>query len=731
MNFTLRATGGLVGVDRTELVKALPILIADGSFHEVRALWHGREHMGARSIVIQGGQWDTAIGAIEELAMGTIGVYFTLNPVRGELATARTKTGYQKSATDKDILERRWLLLDFDRKKQAHADDMATNEEKAAAMKLTAEVHDWLCGQGWPPAVMTDSGNGGHLLYRIDLPNDDLSKVLIAEALKALAKKFETAHADIDTKVFNASRISKLPGTWVRKGISTDERPHRIAKIVCWPDADQFVCVTQEQLHALAGTSGKRDSSYNPWVVRVPHTTDRLARYVMAIIERGIGKIFATAEGNRNNVLYQVAATAGNLMAANLYERAKAESDLLNAAMKIGLSESESKKTIASGIDGGLKEPIKIPPDILASVRGSSANGKPSGTSTPAKRTVKASQIKPQKVNWIWENRIAIGFISIFGGKTSVGKSFVLLDAVSSLSRCKPIAYSSIQPKVARSCLYISEDPPEFILVPRLMELKADLDRVHFLTWDSLSEFTLENTTMLDEAWGEMDDPLLLVIDPPANFLGDVDEHRNSEVRQLLKALVAWINKVGAGCVFVTHLNKATTLDAVDRFIGSVAWSSSARFLVGFARDPDNPDQFVFGGLKNNVGPEAAMVSYRIVSVDGDPDRAKIEWLGMSEASISDAINQVKRKSRGKEAVEFITRCFENKREWLSDDLWTAAQQHGLTRNAVFKSDEIRALPIWKRKRLNAEGEEKWYWTAKEGWPTLFTESTESKSEST
>ena len=41
---------------------------------------------------------------------------------------------------------------------------------------------------------------------------------------------------EIDTSVFNASRITKLYGTITRKGADTEERPHRQSRILDIPD---------------------------------------------------------------------------------------------------------------------------------------------------------------------------------------------------------------------------------------------------------------------------------------------------------------------------------------------------------------------------------------------------------------------------------------------------------------------------------------------------------------
>lgn len=75
-----------------------------------------------------------------------------------------------------------------------------------------------MCDEGWPRPVTCDSGNGYHALFRIDLPNDDESKLLVQRVLQALDFRFSTATVKIDVSVYNPSRITKLYGTTACKG---------------------------------------------------------------------------------------------------------------------------------------------------------------------------------------------------------------------------------------------------------------------------------------------------------------------------------------------------------------------------------------------------------------------------------------------------------------------------------------------------------------------------------
>jgi hypothetical protein len=96
--------------------------------------------------------------------------------------------------------------------------------------------------------VVADSGNGYHLLYRVDLPTND--DQLVKRVLAALASRYNTNQVKIDEAVFNPSRIVKLYGTMARKGDSTSERPHRWSKVISLPK--RLEAVPRELLEELA-----------------------------------------------------------------------------------------------------------------------------------------------------------------------------------------------------------------------------------------------------------------------------------------------------------------------------------------------------------------------------------------------------------------------------------------------------------------------------------------------
>ena len=165
------------------------------------------------------------------------GIHITLNPVTPDLI-ARVNHRFEKagkkelSASAKDVLCRRWLLVDIDPKRPSGVS--ATDAEKAAANEVAAAVRADLASRGWPAPMVNDSGNGFHLWYRVDLPADDDGAV--KNVLLSLAAKHNTPHAEIDVHCGDPIRMGKLPGTWARKGDSIPTRPHRLCQLLEVPE---------------------------------------------------------------------------------------------------------------------------------------------------------------------------------------------------------------------------------------------------------------------------------------------------------------------------------------------------------------------------------------------------------------------------------------------------------------------------------------------------------------
>ena len=151
-------------------------------------------------------------------------VYIVMNPIRSDF----TGPGCAKDA---DIIYRDLLLIDIDR--LGDTSQPANQVELDEAEALATVVEQALSDEGWGQPIKMMSGNGHHLYFLLeDVPNDEESTALVRTTLTNLAEQFNTATVGIDTTVSNASRITKVPGTIMRKGIETEDRPYRMAKVI-------------------------------------------------------------------------------------------------------------------------------------------------------------------------------------------------------------------------------------------------------------------------------------------------------------------------------------------------------------------------------------------------------------------------------------------------------------------------------------------------------------------
>ena len=236
--------------DANEIIHALRLWFQAGDVFEVRVLDavsadYRREH-------IESGYFDYEhISAVPEALKRLLsfrGVYVTVNPVNPDLlarAVNRLRpAGRNPTTADTDIVRRRWLLIDCDPKRASGVS--SSNAEHESALAKAREIRDGLSSLGWPDPIMTDSGNGAQLMYRIDLPADDgeLVRRVIGEIAKASSEQVA-----IDTSVHNPARIWRLPGTMNCKGDSIPERPHRMARILEEPQ--DIVSVSWEQMQDI------------------------------------------------------------------------------------------------------------------------------------------------------------------------------------------------------------------------------------------------------------------------------------------------------------------------------------------------------------------------------------------------------------------------------------------------------------------------------------------------
>ena len=203
---------------------------------------------------------DTLIRELQQYANHPkFSIYFIINEIKKgcqyriqEDRLVRVSEG--ETTDENDISSRKWLLIDIDPHRYVDGEEVkginSSDEELAEARNTARNVYDYLKGMGFSEPVTAMSGNGIHIYYRIDEPNDKETTNLIKTFLLSLSQKFSTTKADVDEAVFTKARLSKLFGTTPHKGADTKERPCRLAVIEYVPK--EIKVVSRELIQRVA-----------------------------------------------------------------------------------------------------------------------------------------------------------------------------------------------------------------------------------------------------------------------------------------------------------------------------------------------------------------------------------------------------------------------------------------------------------------------------------------------
>jgi putative DNA primase/helicase len=643
------------------------------------------------------------------------GVYYALNPVR---------PGLDHLLKNEDVLCRRNLLIDVDRAKTQESKHMAASaEEHEAARVVTIAIATWLAGKGWPAPIVIDSGNGWHLVIRICLPNDKLSQAIIRAFLFALADRFDCDTATIGKECHDARRIAKLPGCWARNKESEPARPHRLCCIVSSPAEMEVLAVELIQATTAALTNPQKEperprDEEQAFRFRAQNCTLDNKLYAMRALDSECSILSLAKHGELNDQLFKSAAAMGNFVPHLLSY--KLAFDRLLASVNYAGADNPRKDedTLNRGIQKGMETPRYAPA--------------PAGTIPPEPDPptdqpliIRASEVTPRAVEWLWPATIPLGKLATFAGVGGLGKTFVLLDLAARVSRGSELPFCGGECAPLGQTLFISgEDDPEDTLVPRLIELGAHLPGISFLAPVARDRFDLAALKLLTAVIGQIgSDTRLVVIDPPSSFLAPgIDDHKNSDLRRLLTPLQGWAAEKRVAVIFNSHLNKAQgKVDAMMRVMGSAAWVNAVRAAHLFAKDPEDPERRFFVPMKMNLAKERSGLAYRIVA---SGTLAKVEWLKEIETTADEAVSpgsgeeRKKRRPRREIAAEWLVGQFRKEREWESADLFRAGKAANISRSAIYEAKDLLNLPN-ARKTTQENGDIIYTWWVPANWEPL------------
>jgi hypothetical protein len=213
-----------------------------------------------------------------------------------------------------------------------------------------------------------------------------------------------------------------------------------------------------------------------------------------------------------------------------------------------------------------------------------------------AERTsTNAATITPRRIRWLWQGRLALRYVSLWSGESSIGKTIAFCWVAAQLTHGRLGGRFHGEP--TRVLIVATEDAREDMWVPRLMAAGADLSLIEFLDQDR--EWNLRDGMAQVDGVLDSFDAKLVFVDSVMEHLPEPKgggENANSPtfVRRALGPFSDLCKQRTVAGLVSTHPPKSRGSTFADYVMASAAFVHVSRVGLLFAWHPDDlelPDQ--------------------------------------------------------------------------------------------------------------------------------------------
>lgn len=319
---------------------------------------------------------------------------------------------------------------------------------------------------------------------------------------------------------------------------------------------------------------------------------------------------------------------------------------------------------------------------------------------------VKANNLQPKPVRWLWNGWLAKGKFHILAGAPGQGKTTIALSMAATISSggTWPDGTRCIAGDVI---IWSGEDDPADTLMPRLKAMGANLERCHFIKGMTEDGHVVpfdpaKHIGALSTALAKTSNPSLLIVDPVVNAVTG-DSHKNTEVRRALQPLQELGEQIGCAVLGITHLSKGGQGgDLASRVVGSIAFTALARIVMIAAKtDREDGEVRILARSKSNIGPDNGGFEYRLEQALPFPDipASCVAWGEAQMGTANDLINGQDEKNESQAESDYTVL-----RDFLTGRDWTNKKEIEVTLNPfIGTGNRLRAVLKYARDRKLVE----------------------------
>ncbi len=195
---------------------------------------------------------------------------------------------------------------------------------------------------------------------------------------------------------------------------------------------------------------------------------------------------------------------------------------------------------------------------------------------------VKASEIEPKEVKWLWYPYIPVGKVTLLQGDPGDGKSKLMLSIAALLSKGEPLPFTETE----ENLIFIKEGEKSL----------------------SFGDNRIREAI-------EMYHAKLLILDPMSSYIGESCSMNNAnETRAEFNHLIAVAKDTGCAIVIIAHMNKMRDTNPLYRTNGSIDIAGAARSILAITRTPNKevPAERYLVQVKSNLAPTGSAILFEV-----------------------------------------------------------------------------------------------------------------------
>lgn len=321
-----------------------------------------------------------------------------------------------------------------------------------------------------------------------------------------------------------------------------------------------------------------------------------------------------------------------------------------------------------------------------------------------ALEVIRASDITPKEVKWLWYPYIPFGKITLLQGDPGDGKSkFMLaLSALLSNGGALPFADEEATNEPMTIIYQTTEDDADDTVVPRFISAGGDCEKLIFIKEDLKSlSFGDERIKSAIEKYGAK----LLILDPMSSYIGETCSMNNAnETRAEFNHLIAVAKETGCAIVIIAHMNKMKDTSPLYRTNGSIDIAGAARSILAVTRtaNKENPAERYLVQVKSNLAPTGNAIVFD-VSENGVLFKDEIE-LTAEDAFSALAPRMGRPNERTEAAISFLKELLSDGKMLSATDCEAKLEAAGFKKSTAKKAKRKAGIVSHKEGFV-------WYWS--------------------